>query len=66
MIGALRGSDFLLPLPEGGRREFQEHIDNCYRVLDEWNESNSGGDVPTPEEMKRGLNKYRREIKHFI
>lgn len=43
------------------RREFQEHIDNCYRVLDEWNESDSG-DVPMPEEMKRGLDKYRREI----
>ena len=50
---------------EERRREFQAHIDNCYRVLDEWNESDSG-DVPTPEEMKRGLDKYRREIKHFI
>lgn len=45
-------------------RDFQSHIDNAYRILDECEEKR-GDRIPTPEEMRQALDKLN-EKRYFL
>ena len=50
---------------EERRREFQEHIDNAYRILDE-GASREGDKPPTAEETRQALDELNREHYYFL